>query len=501
VRAALVVLCCAPALAWAQGSPVTLTNTLVLEAHGDNGNADPSDDDYQVLIDRLNLQASMSELVLSLRLDAVGFLNVPPGARYESDVRPERVSLRYNAGSFELTAGDFQRQLGRGILLSIRKVDEVGLDLSLRGADVRWTPEGHAFGVFAGVLNPSNLDAVSLDPLDDPGDLVAGLSYELGAIDQLVIGAHGLYLQPSDRLLDTLDYTVSGGGYVELHELLPGLSLYGEGDVQSRRLAGTDELGYAAYVTADASFGDLAILLEGLWLADFQQKGSQNGALLSSFDLNQVPTLERIDQEVLNNRDVRGVRARAEYSLREGDWIAYLNGVLRFNDLDLDTEIRQIHAYAGAEHHFDEDASKAILSAGFRTETRSMDGASVKQIIHGELDVVKSIGEALAVHLDALVEVRSSEALRPGEHWLRGSTFIGGEWARVGGLTVEIGYDTEKAGQRHFFFAALLAMDLTDAIRLRAVAGTQRGGLKCANGVCRDFPEFAGARAELVARL
>ena len=306
MRAALVVLCCAPALAWAQGSPVTLTNTLVLEAHGDNGNADPSDDDYQVLIDRLNLQASMSELVLSLRLDAVGFLNVPPGARYESDVRPERVSLRYNAGSFELTAGDFQRQLGRGILLSIRKVDEVGLDLSLRGADVRWTPEGHAFGVFAGVLNPSNLDAVSLDPLDDPGDLVAGLSYELGAIDQLVIGAHGLYLQPSDRLLDTLDYTVSGGGYVELHELLPGLSLYGEGDVQSRRLAGTDELGYAAYVTADASFGDLAILLEGLWLADFQQKGSQNGALLSSFDLNQVPTLERIDQEVLNNRDVRG---------------------------------------------------------------------------------------------------------------------------------------------------------------------------------------------------
>ena len=125
----------------------------------------------------------------------------------------------------------------------------------------------------------------------------------------------------------------------------------------------------------------------------------------------------------------------------------------------------------------------------------------MKQIIHGELDLVKSIDEGLAFHLDANVERRSSEALRPGDSWVRGSTFIGGEWARLGGLTVEIGYDTEKAGQRHVFLAALLALELNDAIRLRAVCGTQRGGLKCANGVCRDFPEFAGARAELVARL
>jgi hypothetical protein len=30
--------------------------------------------------------------------------------------------------------------------------------------------------------------------------------------------------------------------------------------------------------------------------------------------------------------------------------------------------------------------------------------------------------------------------------------------------------------------------------------GTQRGGLKCIAGVCREFPSFAGARLEVIGR-
>ena len=35
---------------------------------------------------------------------------------------------------------------------------------------------------------------------------------------------------------------------------------------------------------------------------------------------------------------------------------------------------------------------------------------------------------------------------------------------------------------------------------LRLFAGQQRGALRCLNGVCKVFPDFTGARAELVLR-
>ena len=50
------------------------------------------------------------------------------------------------------------------------------------------------------------------------------------------------------------------------------------------------------------------------------------------------------------------------------------------------------------------------------------------------------------------------------------------------------------------FFAGILALELEDSLQLSITAGTQRGGIKCINGVCRDFPEFAGGRAILVGR-
>lgn len=494
------VLLATPALA--DLPPITITNTLTFEGHTDSGGRFLDDAGYSVIIDRLNLQTRADAFDLSLRLDAVGFSDPPPGSGFEADARPERVTGRYSKDGLEITGGDYFRQLGRGLLLSIRKVDEVGLDLSLRGADARWTPDGHTLGVFAGVLNPANLDAVSQKPVDDVGDLVTGLAYELGAIDQLVIGAHAMYLQPGERLLDEeLDYTLSGGGYVELHQLVEGLTIYAEVDAQSRRLAGGDELGWAGYLTADLALGDVSLLVEGLWLDDFEQRGSTNTALGTRFSLNQAPTLERVDQEVVNNRDVRGVRGRVEYTFLDGRWIAYLNGVLRINDAGDPTELRQIHGYAGGEHHFDEDLSKLIVSAGYRDESQLTQ--QVKSMVHGEVDLLKSLGEGLSLHLTGNVEVRSrpADAGGPGQTWVRGSSFVGTEWADVGGLTVEVGYDTEKADQRNLFVAGIMSLTMSEDFQVRALAGTQRGGLKCANGVCREFPQFAGARVEIVARL
>ena len=80
---------------------------------------------------------------------------------------------------------------------------------------------------------------------------------------------------------------------------------------------------------------------------------------------------------------------------------------------------------------------------------------------------------------------------------------IGVEKSGTAALTIEIGYDTQDPteGVSNMFLAAILSWEINEMFRLRAIAGTQRGGIKCIAGVCRDFPEFAGARAELVTRL
>ena len=63
---------------------------------------------------------------------------------------------------------------------------------------------------------------------------------------------------------------------------------------------------------------------------------------------------------------------------------------------------------------------------------------------------------------------------------------------RATGRTVDV---------RNLFYAGIVAWDITDQLELTATVGTQRGGIKCISGVCRDYPAFAGGRLEIVGRL
>lgn len=475
---------------------IGVVDTLTAEARLDNGNGNPGDDDYGNFINRLNLVTNTPTVSISARIDTVLFVDTPTSA-YQNDMRVERINVELRLGSTMLIAGDMYKQIGRGIILSLRKVDEVGVDVALRGAEARWSPEGHALSLFSGVINPANLDTVSLFPVRDTGDVLAGATYELSALDGFTFGLNGLYAQPSERLLDTLDYTVSGGATAEAFEVLEGLNFYLEGAIQDRRLAGGNELGTALYLTADYVIGDLTLLLEALRFADFEQKGSRNTALNSRFDYTIPPTLERIDQEVLSTRDVVGSRLRAELAFFDADLITHANLMVRVADPGQPAEVLNLHGYAGAEYRFDERTSKFALAGGYRDE--SSHGTQVKSMIHGELDLTKSFAREFSLHLVSNNELRTLQERRYG----RGSTFAGVEWSGHGSFTLEFGYDTQNPSPevRSVFFAGILALDLIDALRVRLTAGTERGGLKCVAGICREFPPFAGVRSELVFRL
>ncbi len=495
----LALLCALAPAADEPGATVVVTETAAAAYHADNQNRLEDDDDYGAAHSRLNLTANEGELSLAARLDGVRFFDRPSRA-YQHDLVLERLAGTVDRGAVRLTAGDLYAQLGRGLLLSIRKQDEVGLDLALRGGELRLASEAHALRLLGGLVNPANLDAISNKHVRDPGDALAAASYELRAIDGAVFGAAALYLQPRERLLAAIDRTAAAGVWVELFALGDRLSLYLEADGQRRRLAGIERTGLAGYATADLRLGETALLGEVIWLDDFDLRGSTNSALNQRFTYNRAPTLQRLAEEVLDSPHQLGGRLRLEQPF--GGLVVALNGLYNLALFGEPAEVRQLHGWASAEWSY---ADGAHLHGGGGLRVERQGGALVRDLAHLELDWLQPLGGGFALHLVSIDELRRVPRLAPpgARRYLRGSTLVALERAGWGSATYELGYDGQDAGPgvRRVFHAAILAWEPSDAWRLLVIGGTERGGLKCVAGVCREHPAFAGARVELEARL
>jgi hypothetical protein len=470
-----------------------MTNTSITEYRQES---DDPDRYYGFMIDRLNLVGSSEGTTFNTRFDLFGFKD-PPGAEFQNDAVWERLTVQRGSGDWNLLGGDFYQQLGRGLVLSIRKQDEIGVDMALRGGQLRYSSETQGVTLFGGLTNLANIDGISQYHVDDPHDLISGGTYEFTGLDFLRVGVIGMYLQPRERLLEERDYTTTAGFFTEIPSISDVMSVYLEVDAQERVLAGNREKGYAGYLTADFVFDDTAAVVEGIYLDQFEQKGSRNSALGTRLDYNQAPTLERIDQEVFNTRDVLGGRLRLEHYFYDLSLLIYANGMYRINDRsDTDLAVSGYHGYSGLEYEFNEGGSHVKASGGYRVDTQN--DIEVKSIVHGETDYLQHLTGPFSLHLAATHESRTLA----GNDYERGSTFLGAEISSLGSATFEFGYDTQdkSAGARQLFYAGQFSVDVTDHIKTTATVGTQRGGIKCINGVCRDYPEFGGVRAEIVGR-
>ncbi len=480
---------------------VTVTHSTTAESHIDNANGNVDDDNYGILINRINLNGHAGDLSAHLRLDTTTFYErpEPSGLPYKNDLRLERFKAEYQLGDWRLVGGDFYRQLGRGILLSLRKEDEVGVDNTIRGGEIRYSGDAHEASLFAGAVNPVNLDTVSQKFVKDTNDVMVGGEYHFRGWDGVDLGAHALFLYPRVSLLESdQDWSQSFGAFFELSEITDWLSVYGEADGQVRMLAGTEQFGIAAYGTADLHFGDTTFLLEGIYISGFEQLGSTNTAVGNRTAYNRVPTLQRIQEEVLNSRDAVGGRLKVEQYIESIDLVLIGNALVRFAGED--QEVRQLHGWGGGELGLWNGASPLKLTVGYRNETQN--DAFLKSMVHFSVDWSFPIGGGFALHPASDTEYRE---LGERDYW-RGSTYLGLEKSGVGNVTFELGYDTLAEGTvdeeeiRTIFFAGIVGLEVSSALKLNVVGGTQRGGLKCVSGVCREYPAFAGARVEVVGR-
>ena len=79
-------------------------------------------------------------------------------SRFRNSIYPAKLWLTYAAPGLGITAGDSYVQFGRGLTLSMRKVDELGIDTTVRGAKVQLSADPFAVTAVAGFANPSRVD-------------------------------------------------------------------------------------------------------------------------------------------------------------------------------------------------------------------------------------------------------------------------------------------------------------------------------------------------------
>ncbi len=156
-----------------------VTETSVVAQHFDAREGEAAQDSgWGDWINRMNAAARWGRWTAGLRLDSAVYWRRPLDApvfsalsrseqatirldgesRYQNAVYPAKLWLTYAAPGIEVTAGDAYVQFGRGMTLSMRKIDELGIDTTLRGAKVQIQKDPFALTLVAGFGNPSRID-------------------------------------------------------------------------------------------------------------------------------------------------------------------------------------------------------------------------------------------------------------------------------------------------------------------------------------------------------
>lgn len=433
-----------------------------------------ANDHFGLLYNRLNLQAASGKLTLTLRADSAWFYasrppeqiadelsRLEPGqASRDSDYRlrklteagielsnrfinwsyPAKYALTWGDPDFEITLGDSYAQLGRGLVLGLRKLDELASDNTVRGARVsaRFKRRDLRLKLTAlgGSVNPLRIDEASGRYLGVQGNVAKGFvaATEAGmprAIDtaftpltadcqksgtcsfapdrllagQVEIGLSKLTLstqasfvarepaltQDTSRSASTI-FTASQS--LDAPNFLGGTSGYFEAAVQ--HLAGTSapDTGYALYGSVSLVETKFTLQAEGKhYRRFFPLSANVSASRAREFALlaySAPPTTEEIWNDTQFgslNTCVSGGRLKGEaYATETYSVFAWLGHYRSFaesvSNLDCDTsrenENRIWDAAIGVNAHLRSQPARYQIFAGTRFDdtTRSVNGAS-----------------------------------------------------------------------------------------------------------------------------
>lgn len=514
------------------GTPVRLnvTSTSILAWHDNNGNATGCDDHYGEGLERLNLTGTWEGFVVGLRLDGSLYASRPeptaPGvvegrcrkveltSRYLNKLVPEKVWAGWSGKRFEVTVGDSYVSFGRGLTLSLRKTDELGLDNTSRGVRAKFTSDVFEATAVGGFSNITNIDEASGRFEPDPNDGIVGASADVRLFDRLRVGAHaaGFFFQKPVSTISApgvdesfQEQWVTGGPKLDAPRLLPWLGIYAEALAQRRTAVnGAQETGYGAYGTATAYLGPVTVLFEGKAYGDLHVVQPRfSDITFRPVQYTALPTAERVLQPLTNpQRDIYGGRLRADWAISRELAVFANHGFFRDFVGYLDPETYDLVAgsindpYIGVDWRW--STWRAVGDVGLRWV--QVNGRIVERDRHLDVNLARDLPWSSSLELHLLHLERSH--VQPGSEstWREGTVTLSFRKRPKFALGAVVDYTTEAGQPRVWYPAGTAEYNFTESSLARVFVGSSRGGLRCVSGVCRVFPPFSGVKGTLTLR-
>jgi peroxiredoxin len=455
---------------------------------------DANQEGYAEVLDQLDLTASARGFLVGARLDAA--VGLSP---FEAAFRLAKRYVQYSTKSVRARAGDFYTSLGRGLVFSLVKVfEEEGLDYV-----VDTTVDGGQAAIASGRVSGEVFGGW----IDRPEDrsvrdkvIGGGVGWTAPGFGTIRVQATSAELEPGSAFgnrradLGSVSLEIPGlGGVAEI---------YGEFSLVRRRLheAAAPIDGHGLYLGSKLRSGRFSLLLE---LKDYRE---------FNFEYSRPPLLESEELEILADQfdldrtDTTGYSARLDYFAPASEVLLYAK-YLRLDDDPEDhpqfgSYDREIdHILAGVEKKFARGAYLHGL-AGWRWETAtsvaflSTDGGT----FHDQINASWPIGDRWSLEADwkhkifdgegyDYSEIRAGLSLHRSPRWVLSALY---ERTTDPAVVFSAGRTDFWAGQLEVRFAG--------GHSLRLFAGSTKGSMKCAGGVCRLFPPFEGVRLEVFLR-
>lgn len=529
---------------WNEPLRVGIVESFYASYHGDLGPGLISETDnagmpttsprFVDIQSRLNVDLGWRRWRAFTRFDTAAYPDRPAGACGPDATTPvnlrsrfcqnpfyiEKWGIEYNGRTIEAVLGDFYVSFGRGMVLSIRKIDELGIDTTLRGGKLVYHEDRVAATLVLGVTNMQNVDEATgrtiadygpentfLRPVPAPRDFIGGARAEYRFFDKVNVGVHEVGgVQAIDATPNSArhDSFFLYGGSIDAPRLFPWLGVYFEGAGQLQTQSDARHSGYALYGALNGYFGALTLQLEIKDYVQYQPwKASVPGGYVEFAPVQYLspPTAERVLTELQAPIfDVRGPRLRADW--RVNDWLLVYASYAYFQDGSVPTSPLQFHdPYGGAEIRWNRGQSHFFPSGGYRLEWDDMLHAEHQHVGHIEWDGTQVLPHGFSIETQGFVLIRR-EPLLMVPPWTEGNAYVALKWTPY--LVATLGYEwttMQSNAATHNYFNGALQWNITTSTSVRAFVGGTRGGLKCISGVCRVFPPFTGARLELVMRL
>jgi len=520
---------------------------------------DPTSDNYVDWINRFEAQLSTGPWHADLRFDSALFLNYPTVSnantqlgnelslllqnRYVNNFELEKISATYASPHLEATLGDFYLSYGRGIVVSLRKIDALGVDTTLRGGTVTARAAGFSVNVAGGVTNIVNTDpslgAVAPDP-EDP-IFAARLEYRLPQIFAIGLdtarmwqnlGTLNLSFWPPNSPRSQLQQTpISpfGFGFVtsklpdpstdpnrittqnsgvtlELPNLWGHGSAYAEYVLQYQNSGDIQTTGNAVYAGVNAYAGNFTFQAEFKDYSYFQAPifSSLSSSTFTGFyqqDVyNNPPNLEEVWQEEHTTDRILGPRLRVDWQVNEHvkPYAAVLYFVDQANGYDIYTGL------GGIDANWQQHRSHIAFSGGYRREVKNSASQDPGLLYATEFwfqyDVIQVLTDRFALELDGLHRTHRDTAFPDYVLWDQGYAYLSLRHSRFSASAGIEYYTLSPEVNQPWYPNVSGSFIVNQNWLLRAFVGGREAGLRCINGVCRNYPGFNGATLEVVAK-